>query len=182
MIKILILIFVVTSVMLVVYYQSINNLSTNNVEVDKVEKGDGSVPNTDTQKLNKQTGSSNILDLSSKGITKVPEYVFSKTDIEKLDLSNNIITGSLQAEIRHLQNLKVLDLSNNDFTGVPAEIGQLKNLEVLDLSNNRITGLPLELGNLTHLKVLNIKGNNYSETDLNLIKDKLSDSTIIQVD
>lgn len=120
--------------------------------------------------------------MSGQGLAQTPKYVFDKTDIEKLDLSRNKLTGALQAEIRHLQNLKVLDLSNNQFTGVPAEIGQLNELEVLDLSNNNITGLPLELANLTNLKVLNLKGNDYSKTDLGFIKEKLSVSTIIQVD
>lgn len=116
------------------------------------------------------------LDLSDKGLTQVPEYVFSNNSIEKLDLSNNKLTGALPAEVRHLQNLKILDLSNNQFTGVPAEIGQLKNLEVLDLSNNSITGLPYELGNLQNLKILYLSGNDYSEQDFNIIRESLPSS------
>lgn len=126
--------------------------------------------------------SSNVLDLTGQELTKVPMYVFDKIDVQELNLSNNRLTGSLQAEIRHLQNLKVLDLSNNQFTGVPAEIGQLKNLEVLNLSNNQLTGLPHELGNLSNLKVLNLKGNNYASADLNIIKENLPSSTVVHVD
>lgn len=125
---------------------------------------------------------SNVLDLSGQGLNKVPMYVFDKTDVQELNLSNNILNGSLQAEVRHLQNLKILDLSNNQFTGVPAEIGQLKNLEVLNLANNQLTGLPHELGNLSNLKVLNLKGNNYASADLNIIKQNLPPSTVVQVD
>jgi Leucine-rich repeat (LRR) protein len=55
-------------------------------------------------------------------------------------------------------------------TGVPAEVGQLQNLEVLDLSNNKLTGLPYELGNLKKLKTLNLSGNNYATQDLEIIK------------
>jgi len=76
----------------------------------------------------------------------------------------------------------VLDLSNNQFTGVPTEIGQLKNLEVLDLSNNRLTGLPHELGNLSNLKILDLRGNAYSSADLDIIKQQLSDSVEVRVD
>ncbi len=122
------------------------------------------------------------LDLSGQGLTKAPAYIFDKTEIEELNLSDNNLEGALQAEVRHLQNLKVLNLSNNQFTGVPAEVGQLKNLEVLDLSNNQLTGLPHELGNLSNLKVLNLRGNNYLDADLSIIKEKLPDSTVIQVD
>lgn len=109
---------------------------------------------------------SNILDLSNRQLARVPNDVFNQTNLVELNISNNQLTGSLQAEIRHLQNLQVLKASNNQMTGVPAEIGQLLKLEVLDLSNNQLTGLPNELGNLKNLKTFNISGNKYSEQDL----------------
>jgi|AntRauTorckE6833_2_1112554.scaffolds.fasta_scaffold03461_7 Leucine-rich repeat (LRR) protein len=141
------------------------------------------VPATNEEVTKNQTTSSDkVLDLSGQGLIKTPASVFDKTSIQELDLSNNKLDGSLQAEVRHLQNLKVLNLSNNLFTGVPAEVGQLKSLEVLDLSNNQLTGLPHELGNLTNLKVLNLKGNAYSSADLSIIKQSLSASVDIQTD
>jgi Leucine-rich repeat (LRR) protein len=113
------------------------------------------------------------LNLSNQRLEKIPSDVFEQTNLEELNVSDNLITGSIQAEIRHLKNLRVLNASNNLMTGVPAEIGQLQNLEMLDLSNNQLTGLPYELGNLNNLKTLNISGNNYSELDLKTITDKL---------
>lgn len=126
----------------------------------------------DTQPV-KDTQTNKKLDLSNQNLQKIPEYVFSKKDLEELDVSSNQLTGAIQAEIRHLQNLIILDASNNQMTGVPAEIGQLHNLQVLDLSNNKLTGLPYELGNLQNLKTLDISGNNYSELDLDIIQKKL---------
>lgn len=120
------------------------------------------------------------LDLSGNGLIKAPSYIFERTDIEELNLSNNELEGSLQAEVRHLQNLKVLDLSNNNFTGVPAEVGQLNNLEILNLSNNKLTGLPYELGNLSKLRVLDVSGNLYSEADLLRIREGLPASTVVK--
>jgi len=118
------------------------------------------------------------LDLSNRGLVSVPADVLSRTDLESLDLSGNNLTGAPQAEIRHLQKLKYLDLSDNALTGLPAELGQLKNLEVLDVSNNRLTGLPLELGNLTQLRILDITGNQYSKQDLDQIAAKLTNTEI----
>ncbi len=134
--------------------------------------GPGSTTNTGIPRL--------TLDLSGQGLTKAPAYIFTRIDIEELNLSNNSLDGALQADVRQLQNLKVLNLSNNKFTGVPAEIGQLKNLEVLDLSNNQLTGLPYELGNLSKLKLLDVSGNAYSEADLSKIRGSLPSSTVIK--
>lgn len=121
-----------------------------------------------------------VLDLSFQSLTKVPDDVFKKTHLEELDVSHNQLSGSLQAEIRHLSNLKILKLNDNKFTSVPAEVGQLSNLEVLDLSNNNLTGLPYELGNLSNLKIINVSGNNYSEQDLAIIRDQLPESVVIR--
>ncbi|MBY0538208.1 leucine-rich repeat domain-containing protein [Patescibacteria group bacterium] len=129
----------------------------------------------------KVSGNNTILDLSNQNLTSVPQITFSNTAILELSLANNSLTGSLPGEIRFLQNLKVLNLSNNQFTGLPAEIGQLQNLEVLDVSNNKITGLPNELGNLKNLKVLKLTGNQYSVSDLEGIKNKLPASVVIEL-
>lgn len=119
------------------------------------------------------------LDLSNKGLTKVPGYVFDSRALVGLNLSTNALEGAMPSQVGQLKNLKVLNLSNNKFTGVPAEIGQLKNLEILNLSNNQLTGLPNELGNLSNLKLLDLSGNDYSEADLSGIRAKLPASTVI---
>lgn len=120
-----------------------------------------------------------ILDLSNQELEKIPDYVFENTNLEELDISGNKISGAIQSQIRELKNLKILDASNNEMTGLPAEIGQLLNLETLNISNNQLTGLPNELGNLKNLKILNISGNNYSVTDLKTITEKLPESVNI---
>ena len=122
-----------------------------------------------------------IIDLSGEGLDSVPQEIFTLTNAEQLLLENNNLTGSLPAEVRFLQELRVLDLSGNRFTGVPAEIGQLTQLEILDLSHNPITGLPHELGNLQNLKVLNLRDTNYSRQDLDFIRNRLSASVEIQL-
>ena len=120
-----------------------------------------------------------ILDLHGTQLQQVPTYVFDRRDVVNLDLSHNELTGALPAEIRFLSKLKVLDLSNNAFTGVPAEVGQLSQLEVLNLSHNQLTGLPHELGNLKNLKSLDLRGNSPSAFDLEIIRESLPNTTFL---
>lgn len=117
--------------------------------------------------------SANSLDLSNQNLSKLPSTVLNQDNLIELNISNNKLVGALPAEIKNLQNLKVLKAANNLMTGVPAEIGQMQNLEILDLSNNQLTGLPYELGNLKNLKTFNISGNQYAASDLKIITDKL---------
>lgn len=126
----------------------------------------------------KPSSSSVTVNLSNQSLRAIPSSLFSQTAIEKLDLSHNQLTGAPQAEIRQLQKLQYLDLSDNALTGLPAELGQLKQLTYLDVSNNKLTGLPMELGNLTQLQVLDVSGNAYSVQDLEQISLKLSNTEI----
>lgn len=128
------------------------------------------------EKITESTGG-----ISQKTITIYDGFSFSEKTTG-VDLSGNGLTGSLKAEIRHLTELRELNLSNNKFTGLPAEVGQLTKLQVLNLSNNPFTGLPSELGNLKNLKVLDLRGTNYAPQDLKSIQANLPESTQVLVD
>lgn len=45
------------------------------------------------------------LDLSDKGLTKIPEYIFSENQLEELNLSNNQITRSKKNYLLSLTSL-----------------------------------------------------------------------------
>ena len=116
---------------------------------------------------------------SGQNLTEMPKDILSMTHVQQLDLSNNQLTGALPAEIQHLSNLEVLNISDNKMTGLPAEIGQLSKLRILNAANNQLTGIPHELGNLQNLEILDLSGNNISEFDLNIIRARLPASTQI---
>jgi Leucine-rich repeat (LRR) protein len=119
------------------------------------------------------------LDLSNKGLNKLPMDIFNQTDLTGLNVSGNKLTGSLPSQLGNLKKLKFLDASNNQYTGIPAEIGQLSDLETANFSYNAITGLPLEIGNLKKLKTIDLTSNDYSTYDLSKIKQALPNLQVI---
>ena len=63
------------------------------------------------------------------------------TNLTKLWLNNNQLTGEIPSEIGNLNNLGRLLLNDNQLTGeIPSEIGNLNNLDELWLNNNQLTG------------------------------------------
>lgn len=165
---------------LIITAASVLLLGAGCVSVD-INSNTGSVSPDSDQPVVAPSTSNTSVDLSDQALTSLPSYILDRTDIEELDISGNQMTGALPAEIRHLSRLRILNASNNNFTGVPAEIGQLNNLEVLDYSNNQLTGLPYELGNLRNLRVLDLSGNDVSSVDLETIRKALPAETEIRL-
>jgi hypothetical protein len=89
------------------------------------------------------------------------QYRIPTTLPKMLDLSNNKFTGTTPKEIGHLKSLTKLNLSFNCLSGeTPQQLCSLTNLEVLDLSNNYLTGeIPLALNKLNFLSIFNISNN-----------------------
>ena len=106
-------------------------------------------------------------------LERVPVEIGGLSGLVSLGLTNNVLRGSIPAEIGDLVNLEWLDLSNrlesryernNQLTGpIPAEIGNLAKLRYLNLSSNRLTGsIPSELGRLGELEELWLFSNRLS--------------------
>jgi Leucine-rich repeat (LRR) protein len=122
--------------------------------------------------------------ISGSGVVKIEIYddIAYSSDSTQIDISSKNLSGSLKAEIRKLTDLEVLDVSNNNLTGLPAEVGQLSKLKILNISNNPLTGLPREIGNLQNLELLDLTGTQYSQEDLSIIEENLPDTTIVVID
>ncbi|KAI3943266.1 hypothetical protein MKW92_010947 [Papaver armeniacum] len=81
-----------------------------------------------------------------------------------IDLSCNILEGSIPEEIGLLKGLSMLNLSHNGFSGIiPASVGNMTGLDSLDLSFNKLFGqIPESLASLDSLGLLNLSYNNLS--------------------
>ncbi|KAF8050784.1 hypothetical protein N665_1882s0005 [Sinapis alba] len=80
-----------------------------------------------------------------------------------LQLSGNMLSGEVPANISQMKKLSMLHLGFNEFEGkVPIQIGQLP-LMFLNLTRNKFSGqIPQEIGNLSSLQNLDLSYNNFS--------------------
>ncbi|XP_034427354.1 leucine-rich repeat-containing protein 18 [Hippoglossus hippoglossus] len=94
------------------------------------------------------------LNLSFKGITRVPKEILKVYGRDEVNLSRNLIRKL--PDLSGMPNITVLDLHSNNLEQLPVTICHLENLEVLNLCNNRLTELPSELGLLKKLRTLHL--------------------------
>lgn len=89
-----------------------------------------------------------------------PANPFGNGSSDSSDL-NIVLTGNVPAELGSLDNLRRLDLSDNQLTGgIPTELGRLASLHSLDLSGNQLMcEIPAELSDIPNLHFLYLKGN-----------------------
>lgn len=78
-----------------------------------------------------------------------------------LDISHNMLSGSIPKEIGSMYYLYILNLGHNDISGnIPQELGRLTNLNILDLSRNRLDGqIPQTLTGLSMLTDIDLSNN-----------------------
>uniref|UniRef100_A0A2N9IEJ1 Leucine-rich repeat-containing N-terminal plant-type domain-containing protein n=1 Tax=Fagus sylvatica TaxID=28930 RepID=A0A2N9IEJ1_FAGSY len=86
----------------------------------------------------------------------------SKSQLESLSLSNNLLNGTLPSWVYTIPSLHYLYLDYNQLTGYIGEF-QHNTLVDLDLSNNKLHGpLPMSISKLVRLRFLVISFNNLS--------------------
>lgn len=90
----------------------------------------------------------------------VPGAIRNLSYLTLLNLTSNLLTGTIPAEIGELSHLEQLSLSHNFFTGIAAAFGQLPYLGLIDLSHNNLSGqIPGDFGNLASLNFLFLNNN-----------------------
>ena len=120
------------------------------------------------------------LDLSGRGLTRLPAVIGSLTRLQKLNLADNALS-SLPESLSHCVALRILFFLNNKFKEIPLVVGALPSLEMLSfksnslsaiadaalapslrwliLTDNKLTSLPPALGRLRHLRKLMLATN-----------------------
>ncbi|KAG6652037.1 hypothetical protein CIPAW_06G155600 [Carya illinoinensis] len=103
------------------------------------------------------------LELVSRKLTgKICESLADLDQLRFLNLSDNLLSGSLPDDLFRLQNLEIIDISSNEFVG-PINGGMCassSSIRVLNFSDNHFTGgIPKDLANCTSLHHLSFHGN-----------------------
>ncbi|XP_012856188.1 PREDICTED: putative leucine-rich repeat receptor-like serine/threonine-protein kinase At2g24130 [Erythranthe guttata] len=90
----------------------------------------------------------------------IPSEIGNLSYLTLLNLTSNLLSGTITAGIGNLSRLEQLSLSDNFFTKIEAPLGQLPYLGSIDLSHNNLSGeIPKELGYLSSLNFLFLNNN-----------------------
>ena len=102
------------------------------------------------------------LDLSRKGLEKLPPEIGRLTQLTSLNLFNNQLS-ELPESLTRLTQLTSLNLARNQLSELPESVARLPQLTELYLHRNKLTGLPESVGQLTQLTVLTLSDNQLTE-------------------
>jgi Leucine-rich repeat (LRR) protein len=98
-----------------------------------------------------------VLNLSFKSLTGVPDAVWSATQLTKLVIAGNPIT-SLPPHVSNLTNLRHLHAGSTHLSHCPEEIAGLTRLTYLNLAETQLQEAPNGLGSLVCLNELLLSG------------------------
>ncbi|TYH21029.1 hypothetical protein ES288_A04G009600v1 [Gossypium darwinii] len=92
----------------------------------------------------------------------IPDEVIAFPNLISLSLTGNLLNGTFPSWLYTAPSLKVMELSQNQFSGHIKEF-QSKSLELIRLNNNKLQGpLPSSIFQLLHLTELDLSSNNLS--------------------
>ena len=98
------------------------------------------------------------LSLRGLGLTTLPESLTQLQNLKRLDVANNQLTA-LPDSLAQLHHLEKLEIFENQLTAVPDSLLALEDLEVLYAWRNQLSELPASLSKLQRLRRLFVNNN-----------------------
>ncbi|MBK7763025.1 MAG: leucine-rich repeat domain-containing protein [Bacteroidetes bacterium] len=118
-----------------------------------------------TSSSNAQCQDCNSLDEALKDPLNVKSIKINAT-------MHGIHLDSIPIAIAQCKNLKILYLSDHQFTSIPKEIGELQKLKELSLAGSKLSKLPDEIFTLKQLSEIILFDNNFSEEYKELLRNR----------
>jgi hypothetical protein len=118
------------------------------------------------------------IDLSNNSLSSFPKRLEEFPHLILLDLRHNQLT-TLDEGLCKLSNLKALLLGGNQMKTLPSCVYDMTQLEVLTMFGCRMDISKESFAKLVNLRFLGMGGNNFSEEDLNFLKEHLPNCRII---
>ncbi len=115
-----------------------------------------------------------FLSLKNDHLKEIPNTIYSLTNLRILDLSGNDFRF-LSKDIKKLKKLEEIYLNDEPYADVNQELsvlGKLPKLRILHLENDKIGVLPKNLNSLKHLEKLYLNDNEFKELPNSLTKNK----------
>lgn len=91
----------------------------------------------------------------------IPGAVGNLKNLDELSLRNNSFVGKIADEFSTLPELRYIDFSFNDLTGIASAFSTIESLEILVLDNNSLSGV-LDFAGLRNLDVVMLESNKFS--------------------
>ncbi|MED6144753.1 hypothetical protein PIB30_018426 [Stylosanthes scabra] len=110
----------------------------------------------------KNTSNMTDLHLQDNNIKTMPSWLWNKTALQSLVISNNSLMGEISPSICNLQSLVFLDLTSNNLVGmIPSCLGSFsRSLQVLRLAGNKLTrNIPQTYSKGNSLRLLGLSFN-----------------------
>tara|TARA_B100001059_G_C17817035_1_gene575931 strand:- start:1856 stop:2332 length:477 start_codon:yes stop_codon:yes gene_type:complete len=116
------------------------------------------------------------LDLSNRGLKKIPAWVFKYKNLKHINLRDNLLE-KFPKELSQLAKIETILLSNNLIDSLPEEINSFKELRNLDMDGNRLKRL-INLKKLENLKVITLVDNPLIE--IKTLKCQIPNGTVLR--
>ncbi|KDO41573.1 hypothetical protein CISIN_1g042610mg, partial [Citrus sinensis] len=91
---------------------------------------------------------------------KIKDGLLRSTELEDLDISNNILSGHIPSWMGNFSHLHTLSMSNNHLEGnIPVQCQNLAGLYIPDISENNLSGSMISTLNLSSVACLYLQNN-----------------------
>ena len=144
------------TILILIILSSISGCSNSNYHFEQVEYR----WYTDLEKALKRKEKVEALDLADQNLDKIPSQISEFENLKFLNLKNNNITELPEFLYRNTE-LRTLLLYGNKGINIDSRISGMTNLTVLEIMQCKMESIPLQICQLKELKLLALGGNNF---------------------